>query len=75
MILKDFYRRLLFGWGDDIIDPLELEEARVQGRLLEFLQQQQQRLGSRRIGSQASELRRILKKGFGEKLGGPRSEL
>ena len=75
MILKDLYRRLLFGWGDDIIDPLELEEARVQGRLLEFLQQQQQRLGSRRIGSQASELRRILKKGFGEKLGGPRSEL
>ncbi|KAI0484026.1 hypothetical protein GGR56DRAFT_611966 [Xylariaceae sp. FL0804] len=62
MILRDFYKTLLFSPNGGKINPLELERARVQGGLLEFLQQAC--LDNGRVGNRNLELERVLDKAF-----------
>ncbi|CAJ2509086.1 Uu.00g141120.m01.CDS01 [Anthostomella pinea] len=62
MILKDFYIKILEIGKEGATNPLDLERARVEGRLLEFLLQAHQATGWSR--HDASEIREVLRKAF-----------
>ncbi|KAI0198238.1 hypothetical protein F4808DRAFT_436933 [Astrocystis sublimbata] len=70
MCLKAFYRRLLFSRSDyaTLIDPLELERSRTEGRMLGFLQQAIETLSSQGdawLRGQSLDVGGIIQKAFG----------